>query len=89
MRFLDTYANTFAYPKNNGLKHSRYTWHDSAYRGFMIDILSNLEPRREKKGVKIFQELAEFNEVIFFMKGNFEIGYTLNMQEKYKLRFKL
>jgi len=88
IRFLKAYNTTFAYSKNNGPLHSRYTWYDTSYRGFMIDILKNLEPRREKKGVKLFQELAEFDEVIFFMQGVYDIGYTLNMQEKYKLRFR-
>mmetsp|Transcript_24293 Transcript_24293/g.37503 ORF Transcript_24293/g.37503 Transcript_24293/m.37503 type:complete len:165 (+) Transcript_24293:1639-2133(+) len=79
----------FAYPKRSGPIHSRYTWDDSSYRGFMMQVLSNLEPRQEKKDTILFSELAEFDEVIFFMKGSFDIGYSINMQAKFKLRFKM
>ena len=41
----------------------------------MMDFLLNLEPRNEEAGVIVYNELDEINEVIFFNKGTYEIGF--------------
>ena len=53
----------------------------------MIRVLMNLEPRREQANVIFIEELDEFNEVVFFMKGIYEIGYSINKENHFKLRF--
>ena len=53
----------------------------------MLAILQNLEPRYEKRGSIIFNELAEVSEILFISKGNIDIGYSINRQKKYVLRF--
>ena len=35
----------------------------------MVDVLSQLEPRREGKLQILYQELDEFTEIFFFYKG--------------------
>jgi hypothetical protein len=40
-----------------------------------MDFLLNLEPRQEDAGIVIYNELDEFNEVIFFNNGIYEIGF--------------
>ena len=41
----------------------------------MISVLTHLEPRHEKAGTTIVDELEEFNEIIFISKGTVLIGY--------------
>ena len=53
----------------------------------MMQFLSNLEPRREDPGVIIADELDEFNEVLFFTKGEYHVGFTINRETTYVLRF--
>ena len=54
----------------------------------MIDLLSCLEPRREEKYNILINELDEFNEVIFFIEGIYEIGFEINRVKTYVLRYK-
>jgi hypothetical protein len=44
----------------------------------MVETLSRLEPRREFKGVILFNELDDFTEILFFNKGTVDLGYELN-----------
>jgi hypothetical protein len=68
--FMKVYTPIFEFKKNSNL-HSRYVWDDPPYRSFMLAILKNLEPRREEANSFLFEELDEFNEVIFFMSGSY------------------
>jgi len=54
----------------------------------MMEVLSSLEPRYEDADCYLFKELEEVNEVIFFNKGVYEIGYEFNGEEKFKIRYK-
>lgn len=63
-----------------------YTWDDQIYREFMISILCNLEPRREKRGAILFEELEEIAEIFFVSQGTIDIGYEINRQRKFVLR---
>lgn len=42
-----------------------FTWNDNLYRLFMYAILQRLEPVFYDKGVRIFNELEEVNEINF------------------------
>ena len=53
----------------------------------MKEIILNLEPRHEHAGSVLFKELDEVNELIFISKGEVDVGYTLNGEVKYVLRF--
>lgn len=44
----------------------------------MVNIMENLEPRKEENDVILIKELDEFNEVIFFIRGTYIIGYSIN-----------
>lgn len=44
----------------------------------MMNVLTSLEPRFEKRGTTIIDELEEFNEVIFVAQGTVYIGYEIN-----------
>ena len=54
----------------------------------MLSILQHLEPRREDKGVMLVRELDEFNEVFFFNRGIYEIGFEINHKCFTVLRYK-
>ena len=54
----------------------------------MMQILMNLEPRYEEQGTQLFQELDEFNDIIFVQKGIVAIGYEINKKKKYVIRYK-
>lgn len=68
-------------------QHSYFSWNDQLYSDFMMDFLLNLEPRNEEPLTKIYSELDEINEVIFFNKGTYEIGFQLNNKEYYPLKY--
>lgn len=79
---MNAYTPIFDYPKNSRA-HSRYCWGDAEYRAFMGAILRNLEPRKEEPDCVLVEELGEFNEVIFFMKGFYCVGYSINNQNHF------
>jgi hypothetical protein len=53
----------------------------------MVEVLTSLEPRIEKAGSVLFEELDEINEVIFVMKGVIDMGFEINKTRKFVLRF--
>ena len=79
---MKVYTPIFEFKKNDN-KHSRYVWEDPPYRSFMMAILQNLEPRKEEPNSFLFEELDEFNEIIFFMKGFYEVGYSINNKNEF------
>ena len=54
----------------------------------MIEIMRSLEPIRIERDTKLFIEQEEVTEVYFFMKGIFEIGFNINLETCYSLRYK-
>ena len=98
---MDQFKSTFSIPKPNEFEtyndpisgrtkyiQKKFTWNDQQYREFMMEILTNLEPRMEKKGHILFEELEEVCEVIFVSNGWVDIGYEINKQKKYIIRDK-
>lgn len=53
----------------------------------MVKILNFLEPRQENKHVVIVDELEEISEVLFVSKGSIVVGYDINKQKRYCLKF--
>lgn len=47
----------------------------------METFLYLLEPRREEKGVIIFDELDEVNEAIFIEHGSVDVGFEINRKQ--------
>lgn len=66
---------------------TRYSWNDDQYSGFMIQLMLALEPRREESGNVIMLENEEWHEIFFFVKGSFAIGFELDNQQHYVLKF--
>lgn len=64
-----------------------YTWEDTEYRDFMMELLTKLEPRFENAGSILFEELDEINEIFFVSKGQVDIGYELNKTKKFVIRY--
>lgn len=60
-------------------------WSDPPYRSFMLSILKRLEPRYEEAQQLMIEELDEFSEVTFFMRGSYVIGYSINNKYEYLL----
>lgn len=58
--------------------HTFYTWNDTQYRDFMMDMLMKLEPRYESENTIIIDELDEMTEIIFVYKGIINVGYEIN-----------
>jgi len=54
----------------------------------MFDLLLQLEPRQEQKGVVLFEENEEVSEVLFFSTGEVGVGYELNKVKYIDLKFK-
>lgn len=65
-----------------------YTWKDTQYRDFMMQMLRKLEPRYEPAGTILVDELDEMTEIIFVYEGDINIGYEINKQKKYCYKFK-
>lgn len=72
----------------NPKQYSFYTFTDQVYSDFMMDIMQNLEPISLPKKKFIFDELEEVQLIYFFMKGTYEIGYSINLEKKFMLRYK-
>ena len=64
-----------------------YTWKDSAYREFMMEVLRNLEPRFAKQGSTLVEELDCNDEIIFCYKGEIFFGYELNKQRHFCIKY--
>jgi hypothetical protein len=54
----------------------------------MMSVMRNLEPIQVSPRTIIFNELDETQEIYFFMKGTYEIGYSLNLETKFVLKYK-
>ena len=54
----------------------------------MMQLMQYLEPRQEERGVELIKELDEFTEVFFFYRGTYEIGFEINHQPYFVLRYK-
>ena len=54
----------------------------------MIDIMLGLEPYHCDANVNFYNELEEINQVTFFINGIFDVGFEINSQAHYVLRFK-
>ena len=90
--FLSKFRETFTIPKPGGAnqrdKNQKfYTWEDTEYRDFMMQILTQLEPRLEKAQSILIEELDEVNEIFYVIKGQVDIGYELNKSKKYVIRY--
>jgi myosin-crossreactive antigen len=52
----------------------------------MIRVLKSLEPRIFSADHVIYKELDEVNEILFIESGEYDIGYEVNKQERFKMR---
>lgn len=85
--FLNTYKNTFEFPNYDRYHQpARYSWHDYTYQKFMLKLLKILEPRQAFLREIIYEELDEVSEMLFFNRGNVDIGFEINHQKKFVLR---
>ena len=53
-----------------------------------MDVLRNLEPRFERAGTPIINELDEFGEIIFIQKGIILLGYEINKVRNHCIKMK-
>jgi hypothetical protein len=53
-----------------------------------MSVLSNLEPIQCVPKKILFNELDESQVIYFFMEGTYEIGYSINLESKFVLKFK-
>lgn len=52
----------------------------------MMSLMQAMEPRHFNKGEIIYHDMEEVDELIFVVKGEYAIGYTLNSTEYLALR---
>ena len=90
--FIKKFKRFLTIEKNSKILRSKdlhlrryYTMIDNPYRDFIIRILTSLEPRFEKKGTTLINELDEFGEITFIEKGKIGIGYEINKHKKLPL----
>lgn len=69
-------------------KYSFFTLKDQLYGTFIVRLLNQLEPRLEHTGTLLLNELATVDEVIFFTKGTYLVGFEINNVKMFKLEFK-
>ena len=65
-----------------------YDWNDIQYRDFMMQMLTQLEPRYEQAHTILVEELDEISELIFVDTGSVAVGYEINKQKKYCIKYK-
>jgi hypothetical protein len=53
-----------------------------------MNLLTNLEPRFEARHTIIIDELDEFNEIVFVSQGSVVIGYEVNKQKRYCIKYR-
>ena len=53
----------------------------------MMHVLRSLEPLQMKPNVMIVEELEEFSEVLFFMTGSYQVGYSINREYRFPIRY--
>ena len=89
-KFLAKFSKFFKINKKGTLVSNNrlhYNWQDEQYRDFMTKILMSLEPRCEPKKTIMANELDEFNEITFIQKGSIVIGYEINNQKRYCIKY--
>ena len=57
------------------------------YQEFITDLVQNMEPRFEYANTIVYTELDEITEVIFFIDGQFDIGFEINGKQIFVLRY--
>ena len=53
----------------------------------MVDVLSSLEPRHEKKDSKLFIQNETVSEVMFIEKGSVDVGFEFAGKNHYLIRY--
>ena len=53
----------------------------------MMNVMQALEPIETEPNILIVGELDEFTEVLFYMTGSYNIGFTVNRVHKFPLRY--
>mmetsp|Transcript_10851 Transcript_10851/g.18162 ORF Transcript_10851/g.18162 Transcript_10851/m.18162 type:complete len:747 (+) Transcript_10851:337-2577(+) len=92
--FLKTFRDTFTIPRDykkwleEKARYSDYfSWNDQDYREFMIRVFMNLEPRFERAGYNLIEANDEINEIFFISKGDCDVGFVCNNENRFVLRF--
>jgi len=67
-------------------KYTFYTWENSNYESFMLNVFRVLEPYHSHKGEKILNELSDVNMLIFVNEGKYKLGFEVNKVEYFVLK---
>lgn len=70
----------------NGVKDYLRIDLDNAYQEFMIMIFQSLSPIKYDAGKIIYSELDDINTVQFITSGSYDIGYSINKNNHWKIR---
>ena len=70
------------------LRLELFTWQDEIFQKFMLEILQKLEPRMARAHEIIFNELEDVSEILFYDKGQIDLGYEIDKKKLFKLRFR-
>lgn len=65
------------------IEHARYMWLDADYKDYMRKVLSIMEPILYHPREILIDEMDDFLLVIFFIKGQYKIGFSLNNKPIY------
>lgn len=87
--FLIKYKKFFIFQNlQSKNSHAYYNWQNQDYQNFMMFFLRILEPIQLKKGMILIKEMDSVNEAYFFMDGQIDVGYEVNLKKFYKIRFR-
>ena len=64
-----------------------FTMANDYYAQFMTNIMKNLQGRFYNKGLVIAEEQEECLEVIFVLRGKYNIGYEINRKRRFRKQF--
>ena len=94
-KFIKNYSKIFEMPKKAyektitirgkdvtiKIQNARFTFYDTEYKQLIISLTKLLEPVFYNPNEIIINELDEFGEVIFPMKGKYKTGFTINRKQ--------
>jgi hypothetical protein len=65
---------------------TNYSWDDELYQQFMIEILTNLQPRVEMKDTIYLRKNEDVNEILFIQTGIVIVGFEFKNKQRYCIR---
>ena len=89
--FVNKYTVFFKIKRGEGVlstSSSYFTLVDQPYREFMMMLVTSLEPNKDKRRTILLNELEAVDQVTFVLSGKVVLGYEINNEKRYAIRYK-